>query len=248
MTADADGGESETVLDDDIAPTAAGAVELTGLVGGGTYRLHESEAPAGYELMDDLTFTVDANGEVAIADNGQWAAASADGTVTITATDPAIEVMFDKRDLDGNLLPGAVFQIEGRFVNDATRALDAEPRTLALTMGESGTLALKGMADEDGATYSLVAGQRYMLTEATAPNGYEVIGPFEFTVNPDGTVTAEPGREAAEGEPGYRLSNGEDGVVSVTAFDGPIEVVLYKQSAEGEPLSGAEFRIEAFRG
>lgn len=244
VTADADGGESETVLDDDIAPTAAGAVELTGLVGGGTYRLHESEAPAGYELMDDLTFTVDANGEVAIADNGQWAAASADGTVTITATDPAIEVMFDKRDLDGNLLPGAVFQIEGRFVNDATRALDAEPRTLALTMGESGTLALKGMADEDGATYSLVAGQRYMLTEATAPNGYEVIGPFEFTVNPDGTVTAEPGREAAEGEPGYRLSNGEDGVVSVTAFDGPIEVVLYKQSAEGEPLSGAEFRIE----
>lgn len=244
VTADADGGESETVLDDDIAPTAAGAVELTGLVGGGTYRLHESEAPAGYELMDDLTFTVDANGEVAIADNGQWAAASADGTVTITATDPAIEVMFDKRDLDGNLLPGAVFQIEGRFVNDATRALDAEPRTLALTMGESGTLALKGMADEDGVTYSLVAGQRYMLTEATAPNGYEVIGSFEFTVNPDGTVTAEPGREAAEGEPGYRLSNGEDGVVSVTAFDGPIEVVLYKQSAEGEPLSGAEFRIE----
>ena len=244
VTADADGGESETVLDDDIAPTAAGAVELTGLVGGGTYRLHESEAPAGYELMDDLTFTVDANGEVAIADNGQWAAASADGTVTITATDPAIEVMFDKRDLDGNLLPGAVFQIEGRFVNDATRALDAEPRTLALTMGESGTLALKGMADEDGVTYSLVAGQRYMLIEATAPNGYEVIGSFEFTVNSDGTVTAEPGREAAEGEPGYRLSNGEDGVVSVTAFDGPIEVVLYKQSAEGEPLSGAEFRIE----
>lgn len=244
VTADADGGESEIVLDDDIAPTAAGAVELTGLVGGGTYRLHESEAPAGYELMDDLTFTVDANGEVAIADNGQWAAASADGTVTITATDPAIEVMFDKRDLDGNLLPGAVFQIEGRFVNDATRALDAEPRTLALTMGESGTLALKGMTDEDGVTYSLVAGQRYMLIEATAPNGYEVIGSFEFTVNSDGTVTAEPGREAAEGKPGYRLSNGEDGVVSVTAFDGPIEVVLYKQSSEGEPLSGAEFRIE----
>ena len=73
------------------------AYEINGvLTAGGTYTLHEEYAPDGYVVANDVTFTVDENGEV----------------TKVTMYDDTTKVHVSKRDITTNKeLPGAKLQI-----------------------------------------------------------------------------------------------------------------------------------------
>ena len=69
------------------------------------------KAPAGYELVGDITFTVGIDGAVTI-DGGQ-AGVAEDGTIgVVTVTDQAIEARLVKTDLAGVPLAGASFKVK----------------------------------------------------------------------------------------------------------------------------------------
>ena len=93
--------------------------QLENLVGGETYTLHEVTAPAGYELLPDVTFTVGTDGTVTLSGNapaGYTVTEGEDGVVTFTAADTPIEAQLVKTDEAGTPLAGAVFSIQGTLL------------------------------------------------------------------------------------------------------------------------------------
>ncbi|HJG40853.1 SpaA isopeptide-forming pilin-related protein [Bifidobacterium pullorum] len=228
-------GESATGTPVATATTVNGTLSFDKLTANATYTLREKTAPAGYELMADVVFTVDAHGSVSFKDADAAKAAGysvgeENGVVTITAIDQLIEITLNKEDLGDNVLSGAEFTLEGKFSD---------------TQDASKTLALEGTS----LTFSgLIAGEEYTLTETKAPEGYELAGSFAFTVNADGTIVlADDQQAAANGAEGYQI---EDDNIAITAQDAPIEVELKKQ-AEGEngkALSSAVFKVTPAEG
>lgn len=211
------------------APTVNGTLSFDKLTANATYTLREKTAPAGYELMADVVFTVDAHGLVSFKDADAAAAAGysvgeENGVVTITAIDQLIEITLNKKDLGGNALSGAEFTLEGKFSD---------------TQDESKKLPL---TDRPYTFSGLIAGEEYTLTETKAPEGYELIADgFTFTVNADGTIKPADGQQTAtDGAEGYRI---EDGNIAITAQDTPIEAKLKKQSESGKALAGAVFKV-----
>ena len=235
--------ETGEVLDDDVRPTADGAVELTGLVGGGTYTLRETTAPAGYELVADVTFTVATDGTVTITNGAEgWTAENADsGVATLTAADEPVEARLVKTDADGTALSGATFEITGEFAG--TPALNANGALEVGPTGEDGVAAIP--------TGVLVAGNTYTITEATAPSGYELAGSVQFTVGADGTVTIGSGVTAGSGT---YAATAADGTAVITANDALTELTVLKAaSSEGASggktyLPGAEFTLTEVMG
>ncbi len=233
----------------EIATSATEVTKLEGLVDGKTYMLRETEAPAGYELLPNLTFTVDEHGDVTLgedAPSGYSVERGNDGVVTIVASDAPVEVKLVKQDLSGNSLDGASFSLTGLFVNDTTHQLDSQGgRSLVATVPKGG-LSLTGLQG-DGTTFSLAAGQAYTLTEQKAPAGHRaIIGTFSFTVNADGTVTADAGSASSDGTtPGFAV--GSDNA-SIVAYDDPFVIDLVKRDASGKALPGAELTVTPVAG
>lgn len=222
-------GEPATGKPVATAPTVNGTLSFDKLTANATYTLREKTAPAGYELMADVVFTVDAHGLVSFKDADAATAAGysvgeENGVVTITAIDQLIEITLNKKDLGGNALSGAEFTLEGKFSD---------------TQDESKKLPL---TDRPYTFSGLIAGEEYTLTETKAPEGYELIADgFTFTVNADGTIKPADGQQTAtDGAEGYRI---EDGNIAITAQDTPIEAKLKKQSESGKALAGAVFKV-----
>ena len=215
-------GESATGTPFATEITGDGTRSFDKLTANVTYTLHEKTAPAGYELMADVVFTVDEYGSVSFKDaeaaaTAGYSVSETDGVVTITAVDQLIEITLNKENLDGNALSGAEFKLEGEFSD---------------TQDESKTLPL---TDRPYTFSGLIAGKEYTLTETKAPEGYELIADsFTFTVNTNGTI------KLADGAEGYRI---EDDNITITAQDTPIEVELKKQSESGKALAGAVFKV-----
>lgn len=217
------------------------------LKSGQTYTLTEKTAPAGYELIEGtLTFTVNEDGTITPQGNVPAGYSVEQGNVSIVASDTPIEVSFAKKDLgDENQLAAAEFTIAGRFVDDATHEVSQQE----ISFTTDGMELKLASLPHNGATYSLVAGQTYTVTEKTAPSGYELVAPFSFTVEADGTIVpAEGYSQVAAGEEGYVISNDQGGVVTLTAHDKPIEVVLAKTSSTNEQLALTGAVFELYRG
>ena len=241
--------ETGKVLGDDVRPTADGAVELTGLVGGGTYTLRETTAPEGYELVGDVTFTVGTDGGVTITNGATgWTAENADsGVAILTATDEPVEARLVKTDADGTPLAGAGFEI----VPAAGSSFAGEPE-----LTEDGALEV-GPTDDDGVaaipTGVLIAGDTYTVSEITSPDGYELAGTVTFTVGADGTIALDG---AAVGAPvagasgsGTYVASAEDGTAVITATDQLTELTVLKATVDPNApdgktyLAGAEFTL-----
>ena len=212
------------------------------LVSGETYKLTETHAPEGYELIDGtLSFEVNEDGTVTVVGDGDKPDGYTveQGNLTIVAADTPIAVDFLKKDLgDTTTLAGGEFRLSGTFVNDKTH--ETSQQEITFTASGNG-FSFANMA-HDGATYSLVAGNTYTIEETTAPDGYELTDPFSFMVSDNGTITvAEGSVTAAEGQEGYTISD-TNGAVALTAHDTPIEAKLIKVSGE-KKLSGAVFEL-----
>lgn len=132
----------------------------------GTYTLHESEVPEGYEPAQDIVFQVTVDGTVKILRNGNTIGdASLDGNhVTMVDSPSKTNVQFSKVEVGGSTeLPGAEFRIEGtdfegHDINPIVWTSGAAPHSVQL---------------KDGT---------YTLTETKAPDGYRVSDPIRFAI------------------------------------------------------------------
>lgn len=214
----------------------------TELKSGQTYQLTEKQAPDGYEhRAGTLEFSVGENGEVSIVGTAPEGYSVEQGNITIAVSDEPIEVGFVKKNLGDTNLAGGEFTLFGTFVNDETH--ETAELDIPFTSTD-GTVSFAGLPYE-GATYSLIAGQKYTLTENTAPAYYETLEPFTFSVDENGKIApAEGFEQAGEGEEGYVISEA-DGTIVLTAHDTPIEVTLAKTSSANKQLalSGAIFEL-----
>lgn len=247
-----------------VSTGADGKIALENLVGGETYTLHEVTAPAGYELLPDVTFTVGTDGTVAFANEteGYSVVNDNEGVATITAKDTPIEAQLVKTDEAGTPLAGAVFSIQGTFAGDYAQAREI---TLEPT-------------DKDGITSipvaALIANETYTIAELTAPDGYERAGSVKFTVAADGTITilsddanaasgsnntATGDTNVASGGNNETASNGgasaiagtngtgtfaassEGTMAVITATNHPVEITITKTDGAQGLLPGAEF-------
>ena len=105
------------------------AHEINGvLTAGGTYTLHEEYAPDGYVVANDVTFTVDENGEV----------------TKVTMYDDTTKVKISKRDITNDEeLVGAILQVldgDGNVVEEWTSTTEPHYIETVLTAGASYTL------------------------------------------------------------------------------------------------------------
>ena len=184
--------------------TEDGRVTVAGILKVGTqYTVTEAKAPAGYEHNPgSLTFAVGADGGISVVGEPSDGFALGDDGVSVVVTDKPIELSLEKVDTRGNTLNGATFSIKGVFAGGF-----GESETRTYTVGTDGRLDLSG----------LVGGQTYVVTEVTAPAGYQLIdGPFELVVGEDGTISAEDTSEALQGgsrTAGYYV--GDNGVTLV---------------------------------
>lgn len=214
----------------------------TKLKSGQTYQLTEKQAPDGYEhRTGTFEFTVGENGEVSIVGTAPDGYSVEQGNITIAVSDEPIEVGFVKKNLGDTNLAGGEFTLSGTFVNDETH--ETAELDIPFTSMEE-TVSFAKLTYED-ATYSLIAGKEYTLTENTAPAYYETLEPFTFSVDENGKIApAEGFEQAGEGEEGYVISEA-DGTIVLTAHDTPIEVTLAKTSSANKQLalSGAIFEL-----
>ncbi len=138
------------------------------------YTLTEITAPYGYEKAESINFKIDSNGNV-LVENSAGAFVAVTGNTVVMEDSPQY-IYISKVDMaNKEELPGA---------------------SLKITHSESG-------AEVDSWTSSTVThkmkvvefnvGEAYVLTETTAPNGYEIAENIIFRVNADGTVSVKSG-------------------------------------------------------
>ncbi|MBM6705574.1 Cna B-type domain-containing protein [Bifidobacterium pullorum subsp. saeculare] len=198
------------------------------------YTLTETTAPAGYEKLGSITFTINPDGTIA----GTGVGYTVDGNgINITAQDTAIKARLMKTDENNQPQAGATFTIEPAA---GSVFADGKIDPVEFTTGEGGVIDLTDAW--------LVGGNTYTITEVTAPNGYELAGTVTFKVNENGTIDLID----ADGKPvaaitetdgsGSYLASADNGVAVITATNSPIAVQMVKQS-DGTPLAGATFEL-----
>lgn len=129
-------------------------------------------------------------------------------------------IYINKVDSDGNSLSGAALAVY-------------QGSTLVTDFTTNGT-AHRLEVTADGSGNTLKPGVNYTLRETAAPSGHKIIGDITFSVDNNGAV----------------IANGLNGEVSVngvtmTVTDKTLVALkVVKQDTNGNPLPGAEFRIE----
>ena len=200
------------------------------LVAGNSYDLAETQAPMGYELIEEsLTFTMNPDGTISAGSSvGGWAGASAPaasqagwflsegaGEACIIAVDDPLKVSAVKVDEEGGALAGAQFSLEGRFPD--------------------GSSSKSFISDGAGALFSDVQlissdeGTRYVLREVSAPDGYQMLDPVTLLVYSDGRLAL--GADVSSDLAAHVAISEKEGTAWVTVADDPVP------SAEGEPES-----------
>ena len=201
-------------------------------VANGLYQISETDAPYGYKLEDTVaTVKIARDGTMTLLDGVSvaWSLGTADGVPTLALADTPVSITFSKL-AEGSEQPldGALFTIEGVFAaGDGGLANNGESQTL------------EGQTVDDLSALKFVAGQRYTISETSAPAGYELIcGSVSFSVASDGTIQ----NFSAEGVSNGSFSVSGDGL-SIAARDIPIRLTITKRSDGGKALFGARFTV-----
>ena len=129
----------------------------------GTYILHETSAPEGYEIATDIYFNVNDDGtitskDVEIDKNNQ-------NLITMIDDYSVREIILSKVDSDGTLLSGATIYI----------------------MDEKGNKILDLITTNQKITLSLKPGN-YIFHEENAPSNYLKVEDIYFTINKDSSI------------------------------------------------------------
>ena len=107
-------GDSVRINHTLVSSTTDGIIDISGsvvseyFVPGRTYILKETSAPKGYTFVDNIQFTVNANGTVTLADTTRTdvAVSTSNNTITITVKDSPFTVKLIKVDQFGNKVEG----------------------------------------------------------------------------------------------------------------------------------------------
>ena len=196
----------------------------------GTYTLTESVAPDGYQYVDDVTFTVNADGSITIVKKGTTDTVVTTGSVlSITDKEDTTPkaITFSKVNLGGNEIAGAQIKIykgekaEGTAVESWTST--DQPKQLNLEPGI------------------------YTFHEEAAPTGYLKVTDITFQVKHDGTVeVTNVGEKDSKGEENKVVTNGSTVTVTDKDDDLPRKITFSKVNLAGEEIAGA--KIQIFRG
>ncbi len=241
--------------------------QLSGrLVTGEEYTFTETSPPQGYEDQR-LSFTIlvkddksDGSGSYFEVTKINGAAVGEDPSVKADASDQEmiraantpVELSLMKLGEDGNTtkaLSGAVFSLQpaegfdfaNLYKESPTGNYSAEDNAITLTTGEDGKAAIPSAA--------LVGGSRYVLTETSAPAGYELAGEIRFTVEADGSIDSASRSEGTPGSGTVALTN-ENLLLEVTDQLIGASITKYGLVNGGasnlwEDLSGGENRLIA---
>ena len=197
----------------------------------GTYTLTESVAPDGYQYVDDVTFTVNADGSITIVKKGTTDTVVTTGSVlSITDKEDTTPkaITFSKVNLGGNEIAGAQIKI---YKGDKAE----------------GT-AVESWTSEAGKSKDLnLAPGTYTFHEEAAPTGYLKVTDITFQVKYDGTVeVTNVGEKDSKGEENKVVTNGSTVTVTDKDDDLPRKITFSKVNLAGEEIAGA--KIQIFRG
>ena len=184
------------------------ASSIEGLVAGESYLLTEVKAPAGYELVQDtLRFAVNDDGSICLVQRSTapeaWTLSDNQGEIGITCADVPLKVSLNKQNKQGAALEGAQFTLSGAFPDGSA--------TKTFTSNGNG-VAFKGMQ-----LVGSTEGNKYVLTETQAPDGYVAIDPVTLVVYADGTVKLDGDSLGASSK--VTIENGEDGIAYISVTD-----------------------------
>jgi len=197
----------------------------------GTYTLREFNAPEGYQIVGDITYTVNADGSITIKNKGADDTVLAAGPVlTITDKEDTSPkpITFSKVNLGGNEIPGAQIKI---YKGDKAE----------------GT-AVESWTSEAGKSKDLnLAPGTYTFHEEAAPTGYLKVTDITFQVKHDGTVeVTNVGEKDSKGEENKVVTNGSTVTVTDKDDELPRKITFSKVNLAGEEIAGA--KIQIFRG
>lgn len=197
----------------------------------GTYTLREFDAPEGYQIVGDITFTVNADGSITIKNKGADDTVLAAGPVlTITDKEDTSPkpITFSKVSLGGVEIAGAEIKI---YKGDKAE----------------GT-AVESWTSEAGKSKDLnLAPGTYTFHEEAAPTGYLKVTDITFQVKHDGTVeVTNVGEKDSKGEENKVATNGSTVTVTDKDDDLPRKITFSKVNLAGEEIAGA--KIQIFRG
>ena len=194
----------------------------------GTYTLTESVAPDGYQYVDDVTFTVNADGSITIVKKGTTDTVVTTGSVlSITDKEDTTPkaITFSKVNLGGNEIAGAQIKI---YKGDKAEGTAVESWTSEA--GKSKELSL--------------APGTYTFHEEAAPTGYLKVTDITFQVNYDGTVkVTNVGTKDAKGEDNTVVTDGSTIKVTDKDDDSPRKITFSKVSLGGTEIAGAQIKI-----
>ncbi|MBE6752858.1 MAG: Cna B-type domain-containing protein [Ruminococcaceae bacterium] len=161
--------DGKTVIEEFTSGTAPTYFNIVEFTPGEVYTLTETTAPYGYEIAENINFTVDAAGKVYIV--------NADGTKTertdktVVMKDDFKKLYISKQEINSTSeLPGAKLKVTDK---------DGKTVIEEFTSGTKPTEFNIGKFTPDAV---------YTLTETTAPNGYELAENIQFTVDKNGKV------------------------------------------------------------
>ena len=132
------------------------------LEAGKSYILRETVAPAGYKYATDIEFTVKKDGTI---ETNAKTTTDTDGNKVYLVEDDTTKVIITKVDTLGNQLSGVVLEIQdkdGIVIDTWTTSTKENPHVI---------------------TGKLILGETYKLVEKSAPAGYTLADPVEFTVS-----------------------------------------------------------------
>lgn len=137
---------------------------------GESYVLVETAAPDGYTYAENISFTVNADGT--IKTGADKTTDKETGEDVYLVKDDVTRVSVKKMDITGQK------EVAGARL---------------LLKDKDGNVIESWMSTTEARVFEqkLIAGETYTLTEVTAPSGYEVAADITFTVNKDGTVSAD---------------------------------------------------------
>ena len=194
----------------------------------GTYTLTEANAPAGYQYVEDITFTVGANGTVTLVKKGAEDTVQAAGSI-LTITDKEDNspkaITFSKVNLGGTEIAGAQIKI---FKGNKAQGQAVESWTSEANQSKEINL-------EPGT---------YTFHEEAAPTGYLKVTDITFQVNHDGTVeVTNVGEKDSKGENNKVVTDGATLKVTDKDDDSERDVTIKKVDPNGKEIPGAKLKL-----
>ena len=193
-------------------------------MGGETYVLKETAAPTGYEVVTDITFTVDKQGKVTLDETNTTGESEIDENGYLVVKDSPLVLKVNKTDMGGEVLEGATMEL-----------YDSEGN--AVTDDEGNAVTWKSEKEPKDIGPYLTAGETYVLKETAAPEGYIVVTDITFEVAKDGTVkvteATTTGDSYIDEDTGY-----------LVVADGTLALKVSKTDLGGNVLEGAELVLK----